>query len=236
MRHASRRPLAWLIFDVRQMKTPRRKALRFALMTAAVVGAVWLSGVRLFAFSGRSMEPAVMAGDYFVGLVGVWGSLPPERFDMVIFEVPPSSKWAGQGIPWMKRLVGLPGERVRLSGDRLFIDGREEKAPFLHRDGSAKPSVDFDVTLRSDEYFVVGDNLDHSVEDSRVLGPIPIKLMKGRVAFVINQIKAKKPNKAPEPTPVSVTPRADSRVVEMKLWNQKRSEARVTPATGVAHL
>ena len=125
MPHAARRPWSWLIFDVRQMKTPREKVLRSALITAAVLGAVWLSGVRLFAFSGRSMEPAVMAGDYFVGLVGVWGSRPPERFDMVIFDVPPSSKWAEQGIPWMKRLVGLPGERVRLSGDRLFINGRE---------------------------------------------------------------------------------------------------------------
>ena len=44
------------------------------------------------------------------------------------------------------------------------------------------------------------------------------------------------PNKAPEPTPVAVMPRADSGVVEMKPQNQKRSEARVTPATGVAHL
>ncbi len=46
----------------------------------------------------------------------------------------------------------------------------------------------------------------------------------------------KRPNKAPEPTPVAVMPRADSRLTEMKLKNQKRREARVTPATGVAHL
>ena len=78
----------------------------------------------------------------------------------------------------------------------------------MHRASSATPSGDFDATLRSDEYFVVGDNLDHSVEDSRVLGPIPTILMKGRVAFVINRTKAKKPNKAPEPTPGAVTPRA----------------------------
>ncbi len=44
------------------------------------------------------------------------------------------------------------------------------------------------------------------------------------------------PNKAPEPTPVAGMPRAISRLTEMKLRIQKRSEARVTPATGVAHL
>ncbi len=45
-----------------------------------------------------------------------------------------------------------------------------------------------------------------------------------------------RPNKAPEPTPVAVMPRATSRVTEMKPQNQKRREARVTPATVVAHL
>ncbi len=49
-------------------------------------------------------------------------------------------------------------------------------------------------------------------------------------------ISSQTPNKAPEPTPVAVMPRAMSRVTEMKLTNQKRSEARVTPTTGVAHL
>ena len=44
------------------------------------------------------------------------------------------------------------------------------------------------------------------------------------------------PNKSPEPTPVAVMARADSGVVEVKLKNQKRNEARVTPATVVAHL
>ncbi len=43
-------------------------------------------------------------------------------------------------------------------------------------------------------------------------------------------------NKAPEPTPVAVMPRADSRVIEMEPQNPNRSGARVTPATGVAHL
>ena len=48
--------------------------------------------------------------------------------------------------------------------------------------------------------------------------------------------ESKRPNKAPEPTPVAVMPRAMSRVTEVKLRNQTLSEARVTPATGVAHL
>uniref|UniRef100_UPI0039C9B340 hypothetical protein n=1 Tax=Horticoccus sp. 23ND18S-11 TaxID=3391832 RepID=UPI0039C9B340 len=52
----------------------------------------------------------------------------------------------------------------------------------------------------------------------------------------ISPMRAIRPNKAPEPTPVAVMPRADSRVIEVKLKSADRNPARVTPATGVAHL
>ena len=149
------------------------------------------------------MSPAVESGDRFVGLVGIWGLRSPKRFDMAIFDVPSTSKWAGQKIPWMKRLVGLPGEHVRLSGAQLFIDGRKIEAPFLH----SERMKDFEVKLGEREYFVLGDNLDWTLQDSRAMGPIPSSLMKGFVWFV-RHASPQKPNKAPEPTPGSVTPRA----------------------------
>src|SRR5687768_17248086 len=107
------------------MRTRSRTVLRLAAILAAVLGAGWLSGARLYAFPGKSMAPTVMPGDYFVGLVGLWGKRAPERYDLIIFEVPPESKWASRGIPWMKRVVGLPGERVRLAGERLIINEDE---------------------------------------------------------------------------------------------------------------
>ena len=53
-------------------------------MIALAIGGVWASGVRLLAFPGESMIPAVRQGDYFVGLVGLWGHRSPQRFDMLI--------------------------------------------------------------------------------------------------------------------------------------------------------
>jgi signal peptidase I len=218
------------------MKTPRRRLLKFAVVSAIFAGVGWLSGVRLFAFSGRSMEPAVMPGDYFVGLVALWGMRTPERFDMVIFELPPESRWAERKIPWMKRVVGLPGERVRLAGGRLFIDGREVSAPCLRRDAALPASADVEVVLKADEFFVVGDNLDHSLEDSRTMGPIRKSRLRGFVALVIRTAKIKAPNKTPEPTPGSVTLRATSRMTESKQWIAEPILARSAPAPGVAHL
>jgi signal peptidase I len=163
----------------------RRKILRLAAIAAALLGSTWLSGVRVFAFSGDSMIPAVHGGDRFVGLVGLWNAREPKRFDQLIFEVPGTSRWAGQKIPWMKRLVGLPREQVRLAGADLFINGRKIEAPYLHADSPARTRKDFEITLGDDEYCVLGDNLDHTLEDSRVLGPIKRSLVRGVVAFVV---------------------------------------------------
>src|ERR1041385_7747033 len=117
-----------------KMRFPRRKTLRLVIVLVAAAVAVWIGGVRLYAFPGVSMAPTVKPGDHFIGFVGLWRLRSPKRFDMVIFDVPSTSRWAGQKIPWMKRVVGLPGEHIRLSGEELFINGRKEDAAFLHRD------------------------------------------------------------------------------------------------------
>lgn len=201
------------------MKRPRNQAVKWILLSATLVAVSWLGGVRLFAFSGRSMEPAVMPGDYFVGLVGALGPHSLKRFDLVIFDVPPTSKWAGKRIPWMKRLVGLPGEHVRLEGSRLFINGRAVDAPFLHRETSASASLEFDLLLSADDYCVLGDNLDHALEDSRVLGPISKSLLRGRILFVLrgpanrsaNEKRERTSTMLPSRTEAGIEPRSGGR-------------------------
>ena len=143
-----------------KMNRARRRLLRVLALVAVAAAGGWLSGVRLFAFPGESMIPAVRPGDYFVGMVGLWRYRTPQRFDMLIFNVPPSSKWAQRKIPWMKRLVGLPGEHVRLSGADLFIDGLKVESSLLHSERSSSHAGDFEVRLRGDEFCVLGDNLD----------------------------------------------------------------------------
>jgi signal peptidase I len=163
-----------------------RFSLRMLLALLALAVIAWASGVRIFAFPGEPMSPTVLPGDHFVGMVGLWGLRAPKRLDMVIFDVPGKSKWAGQGIPWMKRLVGLPREIIRLSGDQLFVNGQKIDAPQLHVDNDLAHE-DVEVTLGEGEYFVVGDNLDHSFDDSRAFGPIHRALIRGDAAFVIRK-------------------------------------------------
>lgn len=170
---------------VRDVVTIRRRVLRIFLWCAVAVGAGWLSGVRLFAFSGDSMVPAVKPGDTFLGLVGVWGQRAPARFDKLIFDLPPHSPWASHKIVWMKRLIGLPGEHVRLAGAELFINGRRVAAPMLY--STRGKSGDFELQLGPGEFCVVGDNLDHSLEDSRAFGALSRSLIRGRALFLVRR-------------------------------------------------
>jgi signal peptidase I len=171
-----------------------RKLRRVLLGIGGLALLVWLSGVRLFAFAGDSMVPTVHGGERMLGLVGPWGWRTPKRFDLVIFDVPPASKWAGKGIPWMKRLIGLPNENVRLVGRQVWIDGRLIDAPFLHVDSSVSERREFEVKLGPGQYFVLGDNLDHTLEDSRVLGPIAREAIRGFVAHVFSQAPRRQPD------------------------------------------
>ena len=76
---------------------------------------------------------------------------------------------------------------VRLSGGELFINGRKIEAPFLHSERAPREARSFEVRLRSDEFCVLGDNLDRSFDDSRSLGPISRSLVKGRVVLVLHR-------------------------------------------------
>ena len=83
----------------------------------------------------------------------------------------------------LKRIVGMPGERVQLWRGFVFVNRKMLREPYLAKHTYTSPDQGTEVSsfkLGEDEYFVLGDNRDASV-DSRTYGPIDRKHVKSRV-------------------------------------------------------
>ena len=108
----------------------------------------------------------------------------PHRGDVVVFETPPAAKAkCGAGGTFVKRIIGLPGERVQIRIRRgaayVYIDGRRLEEPYIEQDRrDIGPAETFKVPESS--YFVMGDNRSQSC-DSRVWGSVPEHNLIGKV-------------------------------------------------------
>lgn len=122
---------------------------------------------------GKSMMDTLHNGDFMLALrYGLFGRI--RRFDVVICRYP------GRKGHFVKRVVGLPGERISMEEGALYINGAEVTEDFPLR----RSLRGFDErTLGPDEYFVMGDNRPCS-SDSRRVGPIHRRAILARVCCV----------------------------------------------------
>lgn len=85
----------------------------------------------------------------------------------------------GRGI-YIKRVIGLPGDKLDIKDGRVFINDKEINEPYLkpgtYTDGNIS------LVIPADSVYVLGDNREVS-EDSRYIGPIPIDHLKGHALF-----------------------------------------------------
>ncbi len=166
----------------------------YVLLAAFLFTPLLAVGIRMFLYQPFnavtvSMSPSVVPGDYFLVSKFAYDGRAPQRGDIVAFRVP------GKG-DYIKRIVGLPGERIQMRGGVLLIDGKavpsrrvedfaetdafgivrhiaqfDETLPGGRRDRvlDRGPS-DFDNTdvfqIPANSYFLLGDNRDNS-DDSR---------------------------------------------------------------------
>ncbi len=131
---------------------------------------------RIFFFSpirvnGTSMYPTLQDKEFMI-LNKISLKQGINRFDIVV--VQENNKYI------IKRVIGLPGESVMYSDNKLYINGK-----VIEDNYSKTTTNDFDnVILGENEYFVLGDNRTVS-KDSRVIGPINIKNIKGKTNLII---------------------------------------------------
>lgn len=144
-----------------------------------------------FMVEGVSMEPNFHHGEMFLIDENISSISDVNRGDVIVFSLPKESEYY-----YIKRVIGLPGERVSLSGNGVFVDsgnGYEE----LHEAylpegsdstvamGSYRQGYSQSYSVPSDSFFVLGDNREHSM-DSRYFDFPYISLSDIKGKFLIN--------------------------------------------------
>ncbi len=140
---------------------------------------MFVSPLKLYRVPTGSMSPTLVPGDFFLVDTRSYGNRVPERGDVVVFESP------RDGRTCVKRVVGLPGERIRALSGALFVDGRQIRESYP---GIAFPFRDFSeyavfpVAVPTDMVYVLGDDRDGSL-DSRHFGPVRLSYLKGKALY-----------------------------------------------------
>ncbi len=148
---------------------------KFIIVTFAVVVPVRAYIAQPFIVSGVSMVPTFHNGEYLIVDELSYHLREPRRGEVVVFRYPLDEKKF-----FIKRLIGLPGETLEITADGVYLltGATKEKLsePYLTSNTGGEATV----TLGQGEYFVMGDNRPQSL-DSRVWGPVPERLLTGRV-------------------------------------------------------
>lgn len=129
--------------------------------------------------SGTSMMDTLHNGDFLISDRMGYSFREPGRFDIVEF-----CPGEDEGLQYIKRVIGLPGETVQIDGDgKIYID-----EAILEEEYGKEPILDAGcasgegITLGEDEVFCLGDNRNDSL-DSRFLGPVKISQIYGHPYF-----------------------------------------------------
>lgn len=147
----------------------RQSTLRFLelfeiLLVAAIAVFVVAFIAQPFRVQGASMMPNFISGDYVLVDKISYHFRPLERGEVVVFKNPEN-----ESEYFIKRVIGLPGEELVISGGEVYVDGKLLKEDYLPSDRAASGEADF--RLGANEYFMMGDNRLQS-RDSRSWGAL----------------------------------------------------------------
>jgi signal peptidase I len=122
-----------------------------------------------------SMQPTLYAGNFvFVNkLAYQWGE--PSRGDVIVFRYPPDPTQ----VPYIKRIIGLPGELIKINGGKVFINNETLVEPYL----TVSTHYDGEWYVPEGHLFVLGDNRNNS-SDSRTWGTVPVENVIGKAEVI----------------------------------------------------
>lgn len=156
------------------------KVVLFALVLSVSVRVLLFTPVTV---KGESMEPTFESKEKVIVNINGGTLVGYERLDVIVFKAP-------SGDNYIKRIVGLPGDRIEYRDDHLYVNGDMIDEPYLSANreklaGIGKLTGDFTVESVPDgQYFVLGDNRRRSIDsrdpsvgfvkEEQILGKVPV--------------------------------------------------------------
>ncbi len=166
------------------------------LVIAICLASVILHFIRPTIVKQNSMEDTLHENDYMIMFRQAYKNKDPERGDIVIFQSKLSDENTGKKKLLIKRVIGLPGDAITISGGQLYINGEVYEENYI-KDGYTPameiPSEGETFTVPENSYYCLGDNRVNSL-DSRIsdIGCVDRSSIKGKVVlrlFPFNKIR-----------------------------------------------
>ena len=137
-------------------------------------------GYEPFRVPTESMSPTILNREFILADTWWYKHHIPSNGEIVVFERP-----GEPGIKYVKRIVGVPGDRVEARDAVLYRNGEAVTEPYLH---ALRPYIPYGrdfapIMVGPGQVFVLGDYRDNSL-DSRAWGPIPIDHLHGRAEYI----------------------------------------------------
>jgi signal peptidase I len=123
---------------------------------------------------GSSMEPNLHHGEFVIVSKVNYKLGEPERGDVVVFDFPRNITEE-----YIKRVIGLPGEKIKIKDGQVYVNGAILTEPYL----MVEPRYEGEWVVEEDELFVLGDNRNNS-SDSHNWGTVPMENVVGEALIV----------------------------------------------------
>ncbi len=162
--------------ETQKKKNSIVELIKFAFIAALIVIPIRTFIAQPFIVSGNSMVPTFHDQEYLIVDELSYHLRDPHRGEVVVFKYPnDTTKY------FIKRVVGIPGETLKFKDSGITIINKEHPEGFsLDQSYIENKSKDtFEITLKDNQYFVMGDNRIAS-SDSRAWGPLDRDYMVGR--------------------------------------------------------
>jgi len=177
--------------EKRESRKEWKDTFRFVIIAIILVIPIRLFIAQPFLVEGISMDPTFHNGEYLIVDEISYRFESPSRDDVIVFKYPCPNPASEAGLTqcdpastkyFIKRIIGLPGEKVSVTDGVVTVSKPNGNGAFALGDSflvNHDQSNMAQITLGSDEYFVMGDNRPQSF-DSRSWGPVKRSAIVGR--------------------------------------------------------